>query len=71
MSEISRQYAFELAGGVGDVDAAAIYRQQFAVFATREDAIVAGWPDAEYGTWQRSPSSVECVDGWIALDSTP
>lgn len=45
-----------------------LVRVQFAVFATREEALAAGWPDAEFGTWQMSPRSTECVEGWIALD---
>ncbi len=27
-----------------------------------------GWPDAEFGTWQFSPSRIEFVEGWSALD---
>jgi hypothetical protein len=45
-----------------------VCRVQFAVYATREAALAAGWPDAEEGTWQLRPSSAECVEGWIALD---
>jgi hypothetical protein len=44
-----------------------LIRVQFAVYPSREAALAAGYPDAEYGTWQRRPSSTECVDGWIAL----
>ncbi len=43
-------------------------RVQFVIFPTREAAIAAGWLDAEFGTWQKSPGSTEMVDGWIALD---
>ncbi len=44
-----------------------LIRVQYAVYPTREAALAAGWPDAEYGTWQASPSSTRCVDGWIAM----
>lgn len=43
-------------------------RVQHAVYATREEALAAGWPDAEFGTWQRSPRDAKLVEGWIALD---
>lgn len=43
-------------------------RQQFAVYASREEAIAAGWPDAEFGCWQKSPKSTALFQGWIALN---
>jgi hypothetical protein len=45
-----------------------LVRIQYAVYATREATLAAGWLDTEWGTWQVSPSSTECVEGWIALD---
>jgi hypothetical protein len=45
-----------------------LVRVRFAVYPTREAAVAAGYPDAEYGTWQTSPASPRCVEGWIALD---
>jgi hypothetical protein len=45
-----------------------LVRVRYAVYPTREAALAAGYPDAEHGTWQTSPASVRCVEGWIALD---
>ena len=47
----------------------AMRRVQYAVFPTREDARAAGWPEAEYGVWQVTPSAARCEPGWIALDA--
>lgn len=45
-----------------------LVRVQFAVFSTKQEALDAGYPDAEEGTWQEKPSSSVLIDGWIALD---
>jgi hypothetical protein len=55
-------------GSVHQPYATQLVRVQFAVYPTREAALAAGYPDAEYGTWQKSPSACQCVEGWIALD---
>ena len=45
-----------------------LVRVQFIVFASFEAAIKAGYPSAEWGTWQTQPGSTEMSEGWIALD---
>jgi hypothetical protein len=42
-------------------------RVRYCVFDSREEAISAGWPDAEYGDWQRDPAIAATAPGWIAL----
>jgi len=54
--------------GQKEIEMDDLVRVQFAVYPTREAAITAGYPDAEWGTWQERPSSTKCVEGWIALD---
>ena len=43
-------------------------RVQYNVFDSREEAIAAGWPDAEFGCWQRDPAAPKLSEGWIALE---
>lgn len=44
-----------------------IVRVQYAVFASKDEAIAAGYVDAEYGYWQQSPGG-EIKEGWIGLE---
>jgi len=46
----------------------AMERVRYSVYASKEAALADGWPDAEYGVWQRTPASPELIAGWIALD---
>ena len=48
-------------------DQTRMFRVQYAVFPTRQAALDAGWPDAQFGSWQVSPASSETRQGWIAL----
>lgn len=45
-----------------------LVRMQYFVYASLEAARADGFPDAEFGVWQASPSSTQLVEGWIALD---
>lgn len=45
-----------------------LVRMQYCVYASKEDALAAGFPDAEFGVWQVSPASTKLIEGWIALD---
>lgn len=45
-----------------------LLRVQYRVYETREAALAAGYPDAEFGTWQTSPRSTRLREGWIALE---
>lgn len=45
-----------------------LVRMQYFVYASKEDALAEGFPDAEFGVWQVSPASAEIIEGWIALD---
>lgn len=46
-----------------------LIRVQYRIFDSRQAALAAGYPDAEWGeSWQISPGSTEMRPGWIALD---
>lgn len=45
-----------------------LIRVQFKIYSTGEAAMAAGWPDAEWGTWQTSPGDTSLSEGWIALN---
>lgn len=46
-----------------------LIRVRDAVFATREEALAAGYPDAEYGWWVPSNGNIAKARwGWIALE---
>lgn len=47
-----------------------LYRVRDCVYATREEALAAGWPDAEYGEWYSRDLRRVRV-GWIALSTDP
>lgn len=46
-----------------------MYRTRF-VYETREAALAAGWPDAEYGEWC-SRDGQTWRTGWLALSGHP
>ncbi len=46
-----------------------LIRVQYKVYDTREAALTAGFPDAEFGVWGTSPLfPKQRSEGWIALD---
>lgn len=45
-----------------------LVRMRYFVYASKEEALDAGFPDAEFGYWQASPASANLTEGWIALD---
>jgi hypothetical protein len=46
-----------------------LVRQRDRVYDTREAAILAGWPDAEFGFWiPANGDASQGQEGWIALD---
>lgn len=58
-------WSYRLALGLDNSD---LVRVQYRIYPSLEVALSAGWPSAEFGTWQSSPHSTQLVEGWIALD---